>query len=164
MTTLTSVKYEMVASRLDHVRSTWSSRALLVAILNAVHAIGRDVAKWRQLFRLNTVRVRMRRCRVVRNWAGYVILKIVELTTKLSILHTNGLHLVARGVEIALQAVDLALKTIDVSFLLINQLLLALMLSNGWKKLALLPRILGREFVPLVKISHFDAFAPRSGA
>jgi hypothetical protein len=43
VTTLTSVKYWEVMSHLDHVGSAWSSLALIMAVLDTIHAITREV-------------------------------------------------------------------------------------------------------------------------
>jgi hypothetical protein len=131
VTTLTSVKYWKVMSHSDHVGSAWSSLALIVAVLDAIHAITREVTQRRQLLGLNTVAVSMRRLSiriVVRDSAR--ALKSMNLSAKLSILHAHTLSFMTRDVEIGLQAVNLRLEAGNDALLIINEILLAVMLSD----------------------------------
>jgi hypothetical protein len=64
-------------------------------------------------------------------------LKSMNLSAKLGTLHAHALSLMTRDIEIGLQAVDLCLEASNDAFLIINEILLAVMLSDCSRKLAL---------------------------
>jgi hypothetical protein len=91
-------------NRSDHV-TPWSSLALIVGVLYAVHTITLNIAKRRQLLGLRAVAVWMSRCRIliiVGHGALDRTLQGMNLRTKLVILHANALGFVARHVEVGL--------------------------------------------------------------